>query len=490
MNDQTSNISNNNIKQIKNEGQNIESKINMQTSSEKEDKAERGEGQDDEGYNPNNNDGDSLSSSLPPPSPPETKQVSLTKVLSMAKPEIPMMIVSFILLAGSEACNLIIPMIVANAYDALIYRTEDESTSDIMSSINRIMITVIGIYIGGMVIGFLRTLIMGIIGERLVARLRCQLYASILRQEIAFFDEHKTGELVSRLGSDTTLLQTVISFSIPEVAVGFIKAVTAIVLMFIISAKLAALSLGGVIVIFLFAIPIGKKLGVLSKDYQDELGQAQTHSTEAFGSMRTVQSFAAEKKEMARFERKIGNPDNYPFCPNLWFPTMHEGDVRSTYRVGFYKSLINSGFYTLIFGAGFGFLNVSLWYGFYLINNGELSIGQLTAFQTYVFNIGFGLGQVGGNAAKVIEGLGANGRVFYLLDRIPKIPKMIASTSDNGSGGGGSEKKVVEKALKPTFMKGDIEFNHVNFSYPSRPGTLILNDFTLKIPSRSTTGMY
>jgi ABC-type multidrug transport system fused ATPase/permease subunit len=401
----------------------------------------------------------------------------LTKVFLMCRPEIPMILISCVLLILSEACNLIIPMILAKAYDALIY-TENKTNAEIMSSINGFMVLVIAIYFGGMLLGFLRTLILGIIGERLVARLRCKLYSSILKQEISFFDEHTTGELVSRLGSDTTLLQTVISFAIPEALTGLIKSITAIILMFVLSAKLAGLSLGGVIVIFLFSVPLGKKLGTLSSAYQDELSRAQTHSTEAFGSMRTVQSFAAEQKEINRFENKIGNPDDYPLFCKFWWPTMEKGGIRSTYRVGYFKSLYNSGFFTLIFGGGFGFLNISLWYGFYLISQGELTIGELTAFQTYVFNIGFGLGQVGSNAAKAIEGLAANGRVFQLLQRIPKIPK---TSSDSG--------KLLEKSKKPSSMKGDIEFENVNFSYPSRPGSSVLIDFSLKIPSQTTTAL-
>ena len=95
-----------------------------------------------------------------------------------------------------------------------------------------------------------------------------------------------------------------------------------------------------------------------------------------------------------------------------------------------------------------------MWYGFYLVNQGELTIGQLTAFQSYVFNIGFGLGQAGANAAKVFEALGASGRVFYLAERIPKVPKHDTYG------------KRTEKSLKPSSMVGDIEFEDVHFAYP------------------------
>eukprot|EP00551_Chaetoceros_affinis_P005557 CAMPEP_0203670868 /NCGR_PEP_ID=MMETSP0090-20130426/6828_1 /ASSEMBLY_ACC=CAM_ASM_001088 /TAXON_ID=426623 /ORGANISM="Chaetoceros affinis, Strain CCMP159" /LENGTH=640 /DNA_ID=CAMNT_0050535839 /DNA_START=51 /DNA_END=1973 /DNA_ORIENTATION=- len=393
-----------------------------------------------------------------------TSKPSLWKVVMMARPEIPMMFVAFICLALAEASNLVLPIILSEAYDSIIAVRD-------MGPVNKIMTNVIIIYFSGAFIGFLRTLIQGIIGERLVARLRCKLYSAILKQEIAFFDEHKVGELVSRLGSDTTLLQLAISFSIPEVLGGLIRTIVAVILMFYLSVKLALISLGGVVFIFLLCIPFGIKLGKLSKDYQDELGAAQTHSTEALGSMRTVQSFAAEKKEQDRFERKIGNPDHYP----LWWPTMRGGDdTSSTYSVGFFKSWVNSGFFTLIFGGGFGFLYISLWYGFYQVSLGELTIGQLTAFQSYVFNIGFGLGQVGGNAAKVYEALGASGRIFYLLDRIPSIPKPAPSQ---------------EKHLTPTKMEGNIEFQNVTFAYPTRDETNVLENVSLKIESGQTLAL-
>jgi ABC-type multidrug transport system fused ATPase/permease subunit len=428
---------------------------------------------------------------IPPKTPKETEkgkkgetdalkfstEPSLKKIFMMAEPEFLMMVVTLIFIIASEASNLVIPLIVADAYDTIIFAGENETKSALNGEVNKIMGLALTIYFAGTFVGFLRTTIQGIIGERLVARLRCKLYSAILKQEIAFFDEHSTGELVSRLGNDTTLLQTVVSLNIPEVLTGLVKSITAIILMFMLNAKLAGVSLGGVIVIFLLSVPLGKSLGSLSKAYQDELGTAQTHSTEALGAMRTVQSFAAERKEINRFEKKIGNPDHFP----KWYPTMMEGDERSTYRVGYFKSLVNSGFFTLIFGGGFGFLYISLWYGFYLVNQGELTIGQLTAFQSYVFNIGFGLGQVGANAAKVFEGLGASGRVFYLVERIPTIPK--PASSDDG-------KKSAQKSLKPATMEGNIEFENVKFSYPSRPDITVLDDFSLSIQKNTTTGTF
>jgi ATP-binding cassette subfamily B protein len=400
----------------------------------------------------------------------QSSKPSFGKLFLLAKPEIPMLIFSGILMVGSEAVNLITPLIVADAYDTLV---DPNVLSDDarMSEINRIMIIAIIVTIAGILGGFIRATIQGVIGERVVARLRCQLYAHILRQEIAFFDEHKSGELVSRLGSDTTLLQMVISQSLPECLVQFIKAVASMGLMFFLSAKLAGVALAGVLVIFLLSAPMGKLMARLSKEYQDVLGQAQTHSTEAIGSMRTVQGFAAEEKESKRYNEKIGNPDDIA----LWWPPK---EPQTTYRVGFFKSITQSAFFTFVFGAGFGYLNVTLWYGFYLVIQGELTLGELTAFNSFIITIGFAMGQFAAAVAKVFEGMGASGRVFYLLDRVPLIPKP-------------QEEPNVKKPdpVKPESMEGNVELQNVIFHYPSRPEQVVLNDVSLKIPANSTTAL-
>jgi len=400
----------------------------------------------------------------------QSTKPSLGKLFALAQPEVPMLIASGIVMVGSEAVNLITPLIVADAFDTLVDPTV-LSDDDRMTEINRVMIIAIIVSLAGILGGFIRGAIQGVIGERMVARLRCQLYANILKQEIAFFDEHKSGEIVSRLGSDTTLLQTVIAQSLPDLLVQLIKAIASIALMFFLSAKLAGVALAGVVIIFLIGAPMGKIMARLSKEYQDVLGQAQTHSTEAIGSMRTVQGFAAEEKESNRYNEQIGNPDEI----KLWWPPK---EPKTTYRVGFFKSITASAFFTYVFGAGFGFLNVTLWYGFYLVMEGEITLGELTAFNSFIITIGFSMGQVAAAVAKIFEGMGASGRVFYLLDRVPLIPKPQEPN-----------KNEKLETIKPESMQGNVELENVIFHYPSRPEEVVLNDVSLKIPANSTTAL-
>jgi ABC-type multidrug transport system fused ATPase/permease subunit len=399
----------------------------------------------------------------PPSAPP-----SLTKLLSMVQQEMPMLFLTILLMIGAESTNLITPLIIADAYNALVDPSLDEDER--MGDINRNMTLAVVIVAAGSVAGWFGASILGVIGERLVARLRLRLYEAILNQDISFFDEHKSGELTSRLSNDTSLLQMAIAQSIPETMLGFIKIVVCLGLMFWISPKLAGMTIGSIFIVFVFAMPFGKLLGRLSKAYQDKLGEAQVRSTEALGAVRTVQSFAAEHRERKRYAQAIGDPDDFPF----WYPTTHKSNP-TTYSVGFYKAITEAGFYTFIFGVGFLLMYVSLWYGFYLVNDGEMTLGDLTAFQSYIFTIGFGLGATSSHIAKVLEAMGASGRIFYLLERVPAIPKAL--------------EKDQPPPKKPESMEGLVEFENVNFSYPSRADVPVLKNYTLKVPPNTTAAL-
>jgi len=434
------------------------------------------------------------------------------RFLQLLRGETHLVVCGFVLLVVTEGANLAVPYIVALAYDSLqdyffglgaltfgieaavaVDGVEDTSMSnesfakETMKEINIWMVVTIAVYFLSVITSFLSRSILAVLGERLVARLRNQLYDSVLHQEIGFYDEHKTGEIVSRLGSDTQLLQMTAATYAPEALIGSVKTIISLILMFSINAKLTSMTFAGIFLLCLIAIPFGQYLSVLSKQYQDILGDAQTRSTEALGGIRTVQSFAAETKELNRFIEKIGDPD----------VSRKKNDPETTYSTGAKKSLVNVGVFTLVFGGAFGFLYCTLWYAFYLVViEGTLSLGGLTAFQSYVINIGFAIGTTVTNGAQVVTGVSALGRVFYLLERKPLIKNFDGIYDDDDDV---DETEEVTKSDKPTevrksiipstTMDGVINFDNVMFSYPTRPDVLVLNAFTLKLPKDSTTAL-
>ena len=407
--------------------------------------------------------------------PPEMNNAtppSLGKLMTLARPEWTLLAVAVFLMIGSEATGLYNPILLADAYDYLVNPTLD--TASRQSEINQVMTSVLVIHTAGVLGAWLRSTIMAIAGERVVARLRVRLYRQILKQEIGFFDQHKSGELVSRLSSDTTLLQQATSSALPETFLGMTKLLVAMGLMFWLSPPLAGVAIGFVVLVFVMCAPFGKYIGELSKQYQDILGQAQTHSTEALGAMRTVQSFAAEEREGSRYQTVIGAPNKW------WIPARSD---QTTYAVGARRGIATSAFFTIIFGVGFGSMYITLWYGFKLINDGKMTLGELTAFQSYIFQIGGSLGQTGRFVSQLLEAKGASGRIFYLLEREPEIPSTPPSKPRDND----EESPIPTRKLDN--LQGAVAFNHVSFHYPSRPDVTVLREFSLEIPPNTTAAL-
>jgi ABC-type multidrug transport system fused ATPase/permease subunit len=447
------------------------------------------------------NDDDGSESSIDSsPSP------SIPKLLNLARPEFPMLFFVFVLMLAGESVWMYQPILFGNMYDYVIDPTLDNTAR--MAKVNSIMVLVLVIHAIASFTFFVYFALLGIIGERVVARVRDSMYQSILKQDIAFFDQHKSGELISRLSSDTAVLQEGTSEALPNFAVGVIKIIVSLSLMFWLSLKLAGVMLGFVAIVLCLAVPFGILLSRLSKRYQNVLGDATGYSAEALQAIRTVQSFGAELHEYTRYVSKIGNLRNY----RNWYPkTTKTSREDSTYRVGFEKSFATSGLYTVIYGVGFTGLYFCLWYGFKLVTTGEMTVGELTAFQSYVYVIGETLGETSDELSQIIEAQGVAGRIFYLIERFPSISSSqkndkCNSKTENDEIGvesivdmsgvqndlesmhcSGTEPCSYEK--QPKEIHGSIKFDDVSFAYPSRPDVNVLENFTLHVPSNQTTAL-
>jgi putative ABC transport system ATP-binding protein len=226
----------------------------------------------------------------------QVPQPSLSRLLTLAQPEWGMLVIAVIVMICAEATTIVIPKILGTAYDDLLDISQTPKTR--MNNVNRTMIIIMILLAAGSVLNFIRHSILAIIGERVVCRLRrCTMYRLMLSYKIYFFDVHKSGELVSRLGSDTDVLKEGTSQSMPEIFVGLIQVTVSIFIMFFISSELSSLMIGFLFFVILLAFPFGTLVGKLSKQYQNILGKAQSYSTEALQAMRTVQSFCAQEKE-------------------------------------------------------------------------------------------------------------------------------------------------------------------------------------------------
>jgi ABC transporter fused permease/ATP-binding protein len=284
-----------------------------------------------------------------------------------------------------------------------------------------------------------RAYLFGLAGERGVKRVREQLFDSLVVQEVGFFDGQRTGDLTSRLSSDTASLQGLLSSQLSMGLRNGVQVVGGMVLLFITSAKLTSVMLLVVPAVALGAVFYGRKVRALSKGYQDALADAGHAAEESLSAIRTVRSFAAEPAEMSRYGAAI------------------EASFQLARTRARAASIFMGAASTGIFAA----LAVVLGYGGALVAGGELTAGALTAFLVYTTMIAAGLGTLADIWAEAMKGLGAAERVFELTARRPEMPV---------SGG-----KRLDR------VKGRVAYEGIRFRYPTRPEVEVLQGIDLAV---------
>ena len=355
---------------------------------------------------------------------------SIGRVLSLAKPEWRELGLGFFFLVISSAAGLVFPRGIQELLDGVL---ADESGA--IDQAAMFMLVVLAIQA---LTSSLRYMFFTRSGERVVARLRKNLYASILRQEVAFFDERKTGELTSRLASDTSVLQNAVSVNVSMALRNIATALGALVLIWVISWRLTLVMLAVVPPIAFGAVMYGRRLRALAREVQDALGNASDVAVESISGLRTVRAFGAEAKEAARY----GNAVDKSF-------DLAQQRIR--------MSAIFTGFASFL---AFASASLVLWYGGHLVLEHVLTVGQLTSFLVYTILVGVSLGALTDLWADFTKASGAAERLFELIDRQEAMP-------DTGE--------------KPAKVHGAIEFKDVSFAYPMRPDAPVLTGLNLSM---------
>lgn len=272
----------------------------------------------------------------------------------------------------------------------------------------------------------LRYYLFTLAGERMVKRIRSQLFATMLQQEIAFFDTRKTGDLMSRINSDATMLQNSLSVNISMMLRNFAAAFGGLVLLFVTSWQLAIFMLVALPPLALLAARFGRRVRKISHEVQNRLGDASGVADETLGNIRTVISFGAEDVETSRFEQALDRA----------LRTV-KGKIRVVARFTGTISLLGS----LV-------IVVILWLGGHMVIEGELSIGTLSAFILYTMTVAISVSTLGGLWTDLMNAAGAATRIFEVIDRQNNSP--------------------ASAGIQPDSLRGTIEFRNIFFSYPTR----------------------
>ncbi|MGB8931118.1 MAG: ABC transporter transmembrane domain-containing protein [Anaeromyxobacteraceae bacterium] len=338
---------------------------------------------------------------------------------------------TLLLLVGSAAA-LVYPQGIRIIVDGAI-ASRDPSTVRNAALVMAALAVVQGLAVGG------RAWLFAVAGERGVKRVREALFRSLVSQEIAFFDAQRTGDLTSRLGSDTASLQGLLSSQLSMALRNGVQVVGGLVLLVFTSPKLTGVMLLVVPAVAIGAVFYGRRIKALAKQYQDALADAGHAAEESLSAIRTVRAFAAEEAEAARYGAEVD----------------HAYRLART-RVGaaaIFMGAASAGVYAAI--------AVVLGYGGLLVAAGELTAGALTAFLVYTLLIAMGLGTLADIWAEAMRGLGAAERVFELTGRVAAM--QLA---------GGRRLDQVE---------GRLAFEGVRFAYPQRPEVEVLRGIDLAV---------
>ncbi|MFY0525712.1 ABC transporter ATP-binding protein [Archangium gephyra] len=363
---------------------------------------------------------------------PKISPLTVRRILSLARPQARRILGGIVFLLIASGLMLVYPKAIGDIIDQAIKAGD-------RSQIDNIALTMGVVFVLQGAAMALRYYLFTTAGERVVTRLRQDLFGSLMSQEVGFFDERKTGELTNRLASDTTVLQNAVSVNISMGLRNAAQALGGIALLLYTSPVLTGLMLAIVPAVAVGAVTYGRKVRGLSKQTQDALAAANQVAEESLSGIRTVRSFAAERHEVERYRSA----------------TERAYDIARR-RVG-----QSSVFMAAASSASYLASAVVLWYGGRLVLDGKMTVGNLTSFLIYSMMVAFALGALTDLWADFMRAAGAAERVFELIDRQPAIPST-----------GGERLPSVQ---------GRVEFQQVRFAYPTRPDVPVLQGIDLKL---------
>jgi len=279
------------------------------------------------------------------------------------------------------------------------------------------------------------------LGERVTADLRRKVFAHLLTLSPGFYETTRTGDVISRLTSDTTMLETVIGSSVSMAARNLLLLAGGLVMLALTSAKLTLLVLLGVPVVVLPILLFGRRVRRLSRATQDRVGEVGAYLDEAIHEIRTVQAYGHEDVDRERFAARV----------EAVFATARQ---RVRQRAALVAAVI-----LLVFGA----VGVILWIGGRDVVAGRLSPGALSAFVFYAVIVASAVGTLSEVLGDLQRAAGATGRLFELLATEPTVA---------------SPRNPVPL---PAPAVGAVRFEGVRFHYPSRPDAPALDGLTLDV---------
>lgn len=364
------------------------------------------------------------------------------RLIKVARPEVRWLALAFFFLVISSSVTMSIPFSVGRILD-IATKGDTEEIRLFGFTLNQFFMGLGAILTLGAMANFGRVILLRIVGERVVARLRSQLYRRTYVQDAEFFDANRVGDLISRLSSDTVIVGKSVTQNLSDGLRALFSGGAGFAIMVWTSPQLTGLLFLMFPPIAIGAVVYGRAIRNISRSIQKNLGTLTKIAEERLGNVKTSQAFVGEVQEVGRYNKQI----------------------RRIFALGKRESLVAATFFASTGWAGNMTILAMLIMGGNLVRSGAMSLGELTSFMMYTAFAGSSLFGLSGFYSELMKGVGAASRLFELQDRRPGIHQTVG--------------------VQVKSAQGPIRFENVGFAYPTRPAVKIFNGLNFEIPSGS-----
>ena len=363
-----------------------------------------------------------------------TPRIPVRRFLAMARPEFPRLCLATFALVIAAGMGLLYPQ----AIKIIMTAVSGPTAGNARLLIAQAALGLLVVFAMQGLFSALRAYLFSVAGERVVARLRRELFAAIIKQEIGFFDAQRTGEITSRLASDTTILQSAVTSNISMLFRHSFTIVVGLTILVVTSWRLTVVMLSIVPVVVLGTVIYGRMVRAIARSVQDAHARSAEVAEETVSGIRTVRAFAREEREVGRYGAAVD----------------------AAFQLARKRASASAVFQGVVGFAAYAAIAAVLWYGGTLVLDGQMLVGDLTAFILYTLTIAFAFGAFSELWGDFMRAAGASARVFELIDRTPHM--------SSGS-------------MRLPQVSGTVAFEDISFAYPTRPDVTVLRGLRLVV---------
>lgn len=289
-------------------------------------------------------------------------------------------------------------------------------------------------------VSYFRIYLFAIVSEKGMADVRKALYNTLVTLPVHFYEKNRVGDLTSRITADVNHLQMVFSITLAEFVRQILVLIVGIGILVVTTPQLSLLMLATFPVIVVGAMIFGRFIRRLSKKRQEALAETNVIVEETLQNIASVKAFINEKFEFRRYSEAIGHV------------------VKVALNMAGFRALFSTFIVVILFGAIF----FILWWGARLVQDGDMTIGQLVSFIAYTAIIGGAIGGLGNFYTQIVTAVGGTERIREILEESTEV-------------------NIDDVHTEQVELSGDIEFDNVHFEYPSRPDMPVLNGISMAI---------